>query len=43
MQAYGKRFGASYADSFDGAILRNGILPGLLHQDPRYFARARQF
>ncbi len=39
MQGYGKRFGASYADSFDGAIIGNGILPSLLHQDPRYFRK----
>jgi hypothetical protein len=39
MQGYGKRFGASYADSFDGAIIGNGILPALLHQDPRYFRK----
>jgi len=36
---YGKRFGAAYADSFDGALIGNGILPALLHQDPRYFRR----
>jgi hypothetical protein len=39
MQGYAKRFGASYADSFDGTIIGNGILPGLLHQDPRYFRK----
>ncbi|WP_263358537.1 hypothetical protein [Acidicapsa ligni] len=36
---YAKRFGGNYADSFDGAMLGNGILPALLHQDPRYFRR----
>jgi hypothetical protein len=36
---YGKRFGADYADSFDGALIGNGFLPALLHQDPRYFRR----
>src|SRR5882724_10549787 len=39
-QGYAKRVGASYADSFDGAMLGNGLLPGLLHQDPRYFRKA---
>jgi hypothetical protein len=34
---YAKRFGASYADDFDGEIWSEGILPSLLHQDPRYF------
>jgi hypothetical protein len=36
---YGKRFGASYADSFDGTLWGNAILPALLHQDPRYFRK----
>lgn len=34
---YAKRFGAGYADSFNGTIIGNAILPVLLHQDPRYF------
>jgi hypothetical protein len=34
---YMKRFGANYADQFDGTILGNGVFPALLHQDPRYF------
>jgi hypothetical protein len=38
-QGYAKRFGASYADNFDGTILGNGIFPILLKQDPRYFRR----
>ena len=38
-QGYGKRFGASYADSFDGTILGNAFFPVLLHQDPRYFRK----
>jgi hypothetical protein len=36
-QRYGKRFGASYADTFSDIMLRGAILPVLLHQDPRYF------
>jgi len=36
-EGFGKRYGASYMDSFDGAIIGNGILPSLLRQDPRYF------
>jgi hypothetical protein len=39
-QGYSKRFGASYFDSFDGTMLGNGVLPGLLHQDARYFRKA---
>jgi hypothetical protein len=32
-----KRYGASFADSFDGNFWGNAVLPSLLHQDPRYF------
>lgn len=39
MAGYGQRFGASYADSFDSAMIGNALLPSLLHQDPRYFRR----
>ncbi|NYF79863.1 hypothetical protein [Granulicella arctica] len=34
---FGKRYGASFADQFDGTIIGNGILPILLHQDARYY------
>jgi hypothetical protein len=37
IEGYGKRSGAAYLDSFDGTMIGNGILPALLHQDPRYF------
>ena len=36
---YGKRFGASYADSFDSTMLGNAVFPVLLKQDPRYFRK----
>lgn len=36
---YGKRFAASYADTFDGNLWGNAILPSLLHEDPRYFRK----
>jgi hypothetical protein len=36
-QGYGKRFGASYTDAFDGTMLGGAVFPSLLHQDPRYF------
>jgi len=39
MAGYGQRFGASYADSFDSAMIGNALLPSLLHQDPRYFRK----
>lgn len=38
-EGYFKRFGAAYADSFDGALWGNAILPTLLHEDPRYFRK----
>ena len=38
-KGYGKRFAASFADSFDGEILGNALLPVLLKQDPRYFRK----
>jgi hypothetical protein len=38
-QGYFKRFGAAYADGFDGTILGNAVFPALLHQDPRYFRK----
>jgi hypothetical protein len=38
-QGYAKRFGAAYADNFDGTLLGNAIFPILLKQDPRYFRR----
>ena len=37
IEGYGKRAGAAYLDAFDGTIIGNGILPSILHQDPRYF------
>jgi hypothetical protein len=37
IEGYGKRSGAAYLDAFDGNIIGNGILPAILHQDPRYF------
>jgi hypothetical protein len=36
-EGLGKRAGAAYLDAFDGGMIGNGILPALLHQDPRYF------
>ena len=37
IKGYGERSGAAYLDAFNGTMLGNGILPALLHQDPRYF------
>lgn len=37
IEGYGKRSGAAYLDAFNGNMIGNGILPAILHQDPRYF------
>jgi hypothetical protein len=36
-QGYAKRFGANYADTFDGTFLGDALFPALFKQDPRYF------
>jgi hypothetical protein len=36
-EGFGERAGAKYLDAFDGTMIGNGILPSVLHQDPRYF------
>jgi hypothetical protein len=38
-EGYAKRFGAAYADTFDGYLWGNAILPSMLHEDPRYYSR----
>jgi len=38
-KGYAKRFGASFADSFDGTMFGGWIFPVLLRQDPRYFRK----
>jgi hypothetical protein len=35
--AYGKRFGASFADNSIGTYMTTAIFPSLLHEDPRYY------
>jgi Carboxypeptidase regulatory-like domain len=35
--AYGKRYGAFYANVVTGTFLGDAVMPSLLHQDPRYF------
>jgi hypothetical protein len=40
-EGYGKRFGATLADSFDSRMIGEALLPSLLHQDPRYFYRGK--
>jgi hypothetical protein len=35
--AYGKRFGASFADNSIGTYMTVAVFPSLLHEDPRYY------
>lgn len=39
--AFGERFAASEGDQISGSILIYGVLPSLLHEDPRYFRQGR--
>lgn len=34
---YARRYGAAYGDSITGRVIGQAILPGVFHQDPRYF------
>lgn len=36
-EGFAKRFGAAYANDFDGRMIGSAVLPSLFHQDPRYF------
>lgn len=38
-EGYGKRFGATYADTLTSRMITYAVLPSLFHQDPRYFYR----
>jgi hypothetical protein len=37
LAGFGKRFGAGYGDQMIGNMLAEGIVPALMHEDPRYF------
>ncbi|HXB73168.1 MAG TPA: hypothetical protein VNY05_33330 [Candidatus Acidoferrales bacterium] len=37
MAGYAKRFGTAYGDQMIGNMMTEGIVPSLLHEDPRYF------
>lgn len=42
-QGYFKRYGAAYADTFDGNFWGNAVLTTLLREDPRYFRKGEGF
>jgi hypothetical protein len=37
LAGYAKRFGTAYGDQMIGNMMTEGIVPSLLHEDPRYF------
>lgn len=39
--AFGKRYLAQEGDQFTGSMLIYGVIPNMLHQDPRYFRKGR--
>jgi hypothetical protein len=39
--AYGKRFAANEGDQITSSILIYGVLPSILHEDPRYFRQGK--
>jgi hypothetical protein len=39
--AFGERFAAQEGDQFTGSMLIYGIIPSLIHQDPRYFRKGK--
>src|SRR6202022_584613 len=39
MKGFGKRYGTAYGDQMIGNMFTEGIMPSLLHEDPRYFRR----
>jgi len=39
--AFGERYAAQEGDQFTGAMLIYGVLPTVLHDDPRYFRKGR--
>jgi hypothetical protein len=39
LKGYAKRFASAYGDQAIGNLMTEGIVPSLLHQDPRYFRK----
>jgi hypothetical protein len=39
-KGYMRRFGTSYCDQVTGNMMTEGLMPSLLHEDPRYFRMA---
>ncbi|HKW99293.1 MAG TPA: hypothetical protein VJN43_16250 [Bryobacteraceae bacterium] len=39
LKGYGKRYGGAYGDLMIGNLMAEGLFPGILHEDPRYYRR----
>ncbi len=39
LKGYGRRYVTAYSDQVIGNMMTEGVLPSLLHEDPRYFRR----
>lgn len=39
LKGYGHRYAATFADSAIGGFMTTGVLPTMLHEDPRYFRK----
>ena len=37
MKGYARRYGSAYGDQAIGNLMTEGLVPALIHQDPRYF------
>ena len=43
IKGYAERWGTGYIDQAVGNLFTEGIMPSLLHEDPRYFRRRNRF
>jgi len=41
IEAYGKRYGAAFANHASSTLLGRAVFPSLFHQDPRYFYKGK--
>lgn len=41
MKGYAQRYGTSYGDQMIGNMLAEGVIPSLIHEDPRYFRKGQ--
>jgi hypothetical protein len=41
LKGYAKRYGATYVNFASATMLRDGLFPAVMHQDPRYYYRGK--